>query len=142
MQTQGWSQADSPDHCAEAQEKISPTRSFAVHLLACRFLGSDSGCLTLVILGAQQIVVTDSCLGLQQGERQDVGAAANELPLKIPAEDASAACIACAADDVGVRFGLLVYEVQDILGLRGKDLSRICLGQNPDCQGRACIRLA
>ena len=63
----------------------------------------------------------EPCLGLQQGERQDVGAAADQLPPEVPAEDAAASCIACATDDVRVRLGLLVYEVQDILGLRGED---------------------
>ena len=63
----------------------------------------------------------ESCLGLQQGERQDVGAAADQLPPEVPAEDAAACCVARAADNVRICLGLLVYEVQDVLGLRGKD---------------------
>ena len=62
----------------------------------------------------------EACLGLQQGERQNVGTAADQLPPEVPAKDAAASCIACAADNVGVRLGLLVYEVQDVLGLRGE----------------------
>jgi len=56
-------------------------------------------------------------LGLQQGKRQDVGPTADELPLEVPPKNTAASRIACAADYVGICLCLLVYKVQNVLGL-------------------------